>query len=321
MHIILVSNRLATAKTVVVTPRRLLAAALAFVAVVLGLSFLFSYASVAFRLPFVQELVLAAQQSETQKTQVFVRDNLNAMASRLGELQAQLLRLDALGERITSLAGIKGGERPAAGAKPGQGGPFVAPAAGQGLSEATLQRELDRLAELVDAQSDNLTVLESRLMDQRIRSNLLPTIVPIRDAHIGSTFGIRSDPLLGISAMHEGIDFVAPPGTEVVSAAGGIVVLAEMHPQYGNLIEIDHSNGFSTRYAHLSRLLVKPGQIVKRGRKIAESGNTGRSTGPHLHFEVRYNGVAQNPARFLQQNAQAGLPQRAAAPASFASRR
>ena len=107
--------------------------------------------------------------------------------------------------------------------------------------------------------------------------------------------------------MHEGIDFVADPGTQVFASAGGVVQTAEYHPQYGNLIEIDHGNDFSSRYAHLSKINVKPGQVVKRGQLIAASGNTGRSTGPHLHFEVRFKGVAQNPARFLQQSTQMAL--------------
>lgn len=306
MHIILVSNRLATAKTLVVTRRMLALGLFVVLCLLLGTSFLFSYASVAFRLPFVQSLIVAVQQGEAQKTQVFVRDNLNTMAGRLGEMQAQLLQLDALGERISSLSGIKLGERPL-GAKTvtgGQGGPFVPSTIGQALSGEELQRELDRLASLVEHRADTLSVLESRLMDQRIRNSLLPTIIPVKDVRIGSTFGVRSDPMLSVSAMHEGIDFVVPPGTGVVSAAGGIVVVAELHSQYGNMIDIDHGNGFSSRYAHLSSIKVKAGQLVKRGQAIGESGNTGRSTGPHLHFEVRHNGIAQNPARFLQQDGQ-----------------
>ena len=107
--------------------------------------------------------------------------------------------------------------------------------------------------------------------------------------------------------MHEGIDFVADPGTRVVASAGGVVVTAERHPQYGNLIEIDRGNDFSSRYAHLSSIKVKPGQIIKRGQEIGASGNTGRSTGPHLHFEVRFKGVPQNPSRFLQMGTQLAL--------------
>jgi lysostaphin len=103
-----------------------------------------------------------------------------------------------------------------------------------------------------------------------------------------------------MQAMHEGVDFIAPVGTPIVAAAGGIVVAAEHHPQYGNMVEIDHGNEFTTRYAHASRTMVKVGDVVQRGTKIAEVGTTGRTTGAHLHFEVRYRGVAQNPTRFLQ---------------------
>jgi murein DD-endopeptidase MepM/ murein hydrolase activator NlpD len=128
---------------------------------------------------------------------------------------------------------------------------------------------------------------------------------------MGSGFGWRVDPFVGVGAMHEGIDFVADIGTPVVAAAGGVVIWADKHPQYGNLVEIDHGNDFTTRYAHLSKILIKDGQVVKRGQNIALSGNTGRSTGPHLHFEVRLNGVAQNPLRFLKQGENfAQLPQR-----------
>lgn len=332
MHIILVSDRLATAKTLIVTPRMLLLTLLVFVGMVVGASFLFSYVSVAFRLPFVQGMVAAVQQSETQKTQAFVRDNLSAMAGRLGEMQAQLLQLDALGERISSLAGIKADDLQSGtlnGAQPGikgalsgradgRGGPLVLPSFTQPRGEEELQRELERLAVDMERRGDELSMLESRLMDQRIRKSLLPTVMPIKEASIGSAFGLRGDPVLGVSAMHEGIDFVAQPGTEVVSAAGGIVVLAERHPEYGNLIEIEHGNGFSTRYAHLSKMHVRAGQLVRRAQKIAASGNTGRSTGPHLHFEVRFNGVAQNPARFLNQGAP--LPVSAATPRAYPAR-
>ena len=150
---------------------------------------------------------------------------------------------------------------------------------------------------------DAMTELESKLMERRIESSLLPTLKPIREERIGSPFGRRVDPITGVSAMHEGIDFVAEVGTPVIAAGGGVVVYTAHHPQYGNLIEIDHGNDFSSRYAHLPQIKVKEGQIVKRGQLIALSGNTGRSTGPHLHFEVRFKGVAQNPARFLSQGA------------------
>lgn len=300
MHIILVSNRLATARTLTITRRMVVATIFGFVLLAFLTSFMFSWVGVRFNLPFAERLVALVQQEQAQKTQAFVRDNLDTMAVKLGQMQAQMLRLDSLSERVAALAGIKPPEKTGDG-KAGQGGPLVVSSAP--LSPLELQREVDRLAQVVEQRSDNLTALESQLMESRIKANLLPTILPIVASHIGSTFGHRLDPIAGVQAMHEGIDFVAEPGTRVISAAGGVVTAAEYHPQYGNLVEIDHGNDFSSRYAHLSRLLVKSGQVIKRGQEIGTSGNTGRSTGPHLHFEVRYKGAAQNPARFLQQNA------------------
>ena len=303
MHIILVSNRLATAKTLNVTPRLLIGTVAGFVFLAFAASFLFSWIGVRFNMPFAAELVAAVQQIENRKTELYLRDNVTAMAVKLGEMQAQLMRLDSLGERISKNSGINVPK--SENSKKGSGGPLVHPA--QPLSANELQREIERLSEVLEQRSESLTALESQIMERRIKATLLPTIVPISGAHIGSTFGRRIDPIAGVSAMHEGIDFVAEPGTPVIASAGGVVLTAESHPQYGNLIEIDHGNDFTSRYAHNSKLRVKVGQIVKRGQEIALSGNTGRTTGPHLHFEVRFKGAAQNPARFLQQGTQLAL--------------
>lgn len=304
MHLILVSNRLATAKTVTVTPGLVFFLGTGFFFLVLAGALLFSWLTVHFRLPLVQDLVLAAQRQETRKSQEYLRDNLSVMATRLGEMQAQLLHLDSMGERLSVLAGNKPGEK--APAKGGQGGPLLPVAIAQGsISSADeLLRELDRMAVLVEQRVDFMTGLENQLMDRRIRQVSLPTTLPVQGAGVGSGFGVRSDPIAGVSAMHEGVDFSLDVGTPVVAAAGGVVLDAAFHPQYGNLIEMDHGNGFVSRYAHLSRMDVRPGQLIKRGQAIGASGNTGRSTGPHLHFEVRYQGVAQNPSRFLQQGSQ-----------------
>jgi murein DD-endopeptidase MepM/ murein hydrolase activator NlpD len=133
-----------------------------------------------------------------------------------------------------------------------------------------------------------------------LSKKLLPSVPPIKDAWYSSNFGWRIDPFTGKNAMHEGVDYMVPEGTPINASAGGMVVYADTHPQYGNMVEIDHGNQVVTRYAHASRLLVKVGQMVRRGQEIAISGSTGRSTGPHLHFEVRYKGIAQNPVRFLE---------------------
>jgi murein DD-endopeptidase MepM/ murein hydrolase activator NlpD len=155
-------------------------------------------------------------------------------------------------------------------------------------------------------------MIESQMLEDRIKKSLLPTSLPVEAQWNASAYGWRVDPFTGERAMHEGVDFVAVPGTTIRAAASGVVVAAERHPQYGNLVEIDHGKDLTTRYAHASKMLVKPGQLVKRGQKIAEVGSSGRSTGPHLHFEVRIRGIAQNPDRFLRmaQNGQRPAPRR-----------
>jgi murein DD-endopeptidase MepM/ murein hydrolase activator NlpD len=174
------------------------------------------------------------------------------------------------------------------------------------MSPTDLQRAVDALANQVEAKSDAISLIESQMLEDRLRKSMLPTSLPVEAQWNASTYGWRVDPFTGERAMHEGVDIVAPIGTKIRAAAAGVVVSTERHPQYGNLVEIDHGKDLTTRYAHSSRILVKVGQLVKRGQPVAEVGTTGRSTGPHLHFEVRIRGLAQNPDRFLRlaQNAQ-----------------
>ncbi len=164
-------------------------------------------------------------------------------------------------------------------------------------------RELDvalkQLSVSVEQRADYMSVIEAELRAQQVRQALLPHSKPVSDGFIGSGFGWRSDPFSGEMSHHSGIDFAAPTGTPIHAAAGGVVVVAEYHPVWGNIVEVDHGNSLLSRYAHASRLNVAPGDIVKRGQKLAEVGSTGRSTGSHLHFEVHHQGVAQNPAKFL----------------------
>lgn len=302
MHIILVSNRLATARTVVVTRQGIVAAVISFLALVLAVAWLMSWIGVHFRLPFAESLALSVQQRQEQQAQAYLRDNLNAMAVKIGQLQAQLLRLDSLGERVAVLSGLD--KESAAKPSGGQGGPLIPAPLPPALSAAELNRQVEQLEAVVHQRSDSLALLESQLMDQRLNAILLPTSPPVRHAAIGSGFGYRSDPIAGVHAMHEGLDFNAPAGTPVAAAAGGVVRFASFHPEFGNLVEVEHGKGFLTRYAHLATLAVRPGQVIRRGHEVGTVGNTGRSTGAHLHFEVRYKGVAQNPARFLRRDAQ-----------------
>ena len=243
--------------------------------------------------PVIGTLVKLVVQDEIDQRDRFMRENLDVMARRVGEMQAKIVQLEALGERVSGLAGVNPAQIKAT---PGRGGALVS---GRPLTMQELQATLADLDQLTDQRSDLLTVVESRLFDQKMRNLMIPTQQPVQGGHIGSSFGWRIDPFTGRSALHTGLDFQADPGTTILAAAGGVVVTQEVHPAYGNMVEIDHGNNLVTRYAHASRVLVKLGDLVKRGQKIAEVGTTGRSTGPHLHFEVMVQGVPQDPQKFL----------------------
>lgn len=179
-----------------------------------------------------------------------------------------------------------------------------------------LSSALDRIDQTTGSRVDWLTVVESRLFDQKIQRTMVPTEQPVSGVSIGSRFGFRIDPFTGRSALHTGLDFPADTGTPILAAAGGVVVVQDYHPAYGNMVEIDHGNDLITRYAHSSKVFVKKGDIVKRGQKIAEVGTTGRSTGPHLHFEVLVSGVPQDPQRFLAAGENVAALQKGPGPAS-----
>lgn len=299
MQIIVIPGRLAKARSISLSLPQLVAGIMLAVGLLIGLTAALYWITLRFspetKMPFVEQVVLAAQRAENAKSREFVQQNLNAMAVKLGEMQAQLTRLDALGERLSTLGGIKPAVR--VHGPLGLGG-AVSTMPPQNLSMSELQERLASVSSQLENRSDLYGVLDSEIRDLMIRRKSMPTILPVH-ATRGSGFGKRIDPFTGQLAMHEGIDFEVDTGTAVHAAAGGVVTFAGAHPQYGNLVEIDHGDGLSTRYAHLSKILVKRGEIVLRGRKVGLSGSTGRATGPHLHFEVRYNGFAVNPDRFL----------------------
>ncbi|NMV40258.1 M23 family metallopeptidase [Ralstonia insidiosa] len=233
------------------------------------------------------------------------RENLNLMAARIGEMQAQMVRLDALGARVSGLAGVPPREFDFK-SQPGRGGPEGA--FSRAVSMPEIQSELDRLTRSADQRNDYLSVLESTLMDRQIHAKMMPTVRPVAVGYDSSGFGARIDPFTGRRTQHDGVDFVAPVGTPIVAAAGGVVVASEYRSDYGNMVDIDHGNGLKTRYAHASKVFVKIGDIVKAGERIALVGRTGRATGSHLHFEVHVNDVPQNPVVFLEN---AGQPKMA----------
>jgi murein DD-endopeptidase MepM/ murein hydrolase activator NlpD len=243
--------------------------------------------------PVFQSWAQVVSIQENAGNDAFMRENLDALARKLGEMQARMVQIDALGDRVAGLAGIN----PEEFKKPqGTGGLLVQ---GQSLTLDEIMAVANGLDAVSGTRMDWLTAVESRLFDQKMQIALQPTEKPVKDAMIGSRFGFRIDPFTGEKAMHTGLDFPAEVGTPILAAAGGVVIEQTYHGAYGNMVEVDHGNGLITRYAHASKTFVKKGDIVKRGQKIAAVGSTGRSTGPHLHFEVWVSGVPQDPQRFL----------------------
>jgi murein DD-endopeptidase MepM/ murein hydrolase activator NlpD len=251
--------------------------------------------------PVVSQLVRLVVRDEFAQRDRFMRENLDAMAQKVGEVQAKLIKLEAMGERVSTAVGVKPDEiKPimSTGAPGGQGGPFVPFGANSALSLEQLQSAVSALDIETDQRTDLFTLLESRLLESRLQALMVPNSRPV-DGPVGSGFGFRADPFSGRAALHTGLDFPTEVGTPVHAAAGGVVLVTEFHPEYGNMVELDHGNGLVTRYAHNSKVLVKAGDLIKRGQVISEVGTSGRSTGAHLHFEVLVDGVPQDPAKFL----------------------
>lgn len=229
------------------------------------------------------------------------QNHLDAYAKQIGELQARLMRLDAQNQRLAKLAGIHSSAEPAIERTPlnggGQGGPLIKE---QALTEQDLQAVIAAMASDLDIRDEYEGKLEAKLLQQSVLKEMLPNSSPVEVAYSSSSYGWRIDPLNGHRAFHEGLDFPALVGTPVYAAADGIVTEATHTPDYGNLLKIDHGSGLETRYAHNERLMVKSGDRVVKGQKIAVVGNTGRSTGPHLHYEIRLNGNPLDPRQYLK---------------------
>ncbi|MDP1899082.1 MAG: M23 family metallopeptidase [Rubrivivax sp.] len=251
--------------------------------------------------PVVSLLVRLIVRDEIAQRDRFMRENLDAMAQKVGEVQAKVIKLEAMGERVSGLAGLKAedlgppGTAASAATAGGRGGRYL-PVVSPNLEQ--LQGLVSGLDEATDFSTDLFTLVESRLLESRLKALMIPSAPPV-DGPVGSGFGFRRDPFNGRHALHTGLDFPNDTGTAIHAAAGGMVVAREWHAEYGQMLEIDHGNGLVTRYAHCSEFAVPLGALVKRGQLVARVGNTGRSTGAHLHFEVLVDGVPQDPARFL----------------------
>ena len=223
--------------------------------------------------------------------------DIDALASRIGLLQAHVMRLDALGRKLVHMARIDKAEFDFD-STPALGGPETRP--NKVLQPDELSKAIDRLSLKLEDRENQLSVLENMVLDQNLKKEVVPSGRPITKGWLSSYYGMRTHPISGRREMHKGIDFAGKLGGQVIAVAKGVVTYAGKRYSYGNLIEIAHGNGYSTRYAHNSRLLVSVGDTVEKGFQIAEIGSSGRSTGPHVHFEVIKNGREINPVRFIR---------------------
>jgi murein DD-endopeptidase MepM/ murein hydrolase activator NlpD len=234
------------------------------------------------------------QHAQIENTRREAQREVNALAARMGELQAEANRLNALGDRLTRIGQLNDGEfdfnKPV-----GIGGEGPV----RDMRAVDLRSGMHQLGGQLKDSGQQLSVLESLLFNRQLDRSAMPSREPIANSYITSPFGGRADPFGGGSGYHKGIDFHANMGDPVMAVADGVVSYAGVRSGYGNVVEVDHGNGYVTRYAHNSRLLVQVGDLVRSGQQVARAGSTGRSTGAHVHFEVWENGRVVNPRKFL----------------------
>lgn len=245
-----------------------------------------------------QERLLASQRQEIETVRRNAEVHLNALAQRLGYMQAQMLRVNALGQRLTGMANLDKREFDFS-EDPAMGGPEN-PSAVANPAVDDFMKSIDDLAADMDKKAQSLSIMESLLMDRQLQAAVFPSGWPTDGGWMSSGFGLRADPFTGRKAYHEGVDIASRMGSPIKAMGGGVVSFAGEKEGYGYMVEINHGNGVSTRYAHSSELLVKVGDRVQKGQKIALVGSSGRSTGPHVHFEVLRDGHAVDPQSYLR---------------------
>lgn len=239
-----------------------------------------------------------AQLGELHQLRQNVQDRIDAVAVRVGEINAHVIRLDALGKRLTQMANISSRELNFDSA-PAIGDPEGELDGGVAAQIPDITRMLDDAESKLESRGTQLQALENVILSRSLNQAIKPEGRPIIEGYLSSYFGQRQDPFTGHAAVHKGLDYAGALGSEVVAVAAGVVTRTEARPGYGNLVEINHGNGYVTRYAHNQRSLVAVGDTVVRGQPVALMGTTGRSTGPHVHFEVLRNGQHVNPLAFV----------------------
>lgn len=244
---------------------------------------------------------LEQQRRELDASKQRAQENINALTLRLAQLQSRVVRLDAMGERLTEMAQLDKGEFDFQTA-PAQGGP----AADDLLAQADLDdfmASFQDLSKQLDDREQQLAVLESMLMTRNLEDEVFPAGFPAEKGWVSSFFGTRTDPFTGRPARHEGVDIAGKLGTKILAVAAGVVTWSGDRYGYGTMVEINHGNGYITRYAHHSENLVEVGDTVKKGQAIGLMGSSGRSTGPHVHFEVLRHGRVVDPIKYVRSSA------------------
>jgi murein DD-endopeptidase MepM/ murein hydrolase activator NlpD len=239
--------------------------------------------------------VLAEQKQDIRALRNEMGTRVDGMAMRLGAVNAHIIRLDALGKRLTEMAEIDSREFNF------DREPSIGGASTEGVSAEVpdLTAMLKSLEDRVDLRDTQLAALENVILARDLKAQIHPEGRPVATGFISSYFGEREDPFSGHVGYHKGVDIAGSSGEDVVAVAAGIVTWSGERTGYGNLVEINHGDGYITRYAHNERTLVAVGEKVKRGDAIALMGSTGHSTGPHVHFEVLHNGRQVDPLEFL----------------------
>ncbi len=238
---------------------------------------------------------LLKQKAEIEDTRRVLQEKVNALAMRVGQMNANVIRLDALGKRLTRMANLDDGEfdfghPPAIGGEVTDGQPAQIP---------SLTAMVDDLQSQLSSREQQLGVLENLILTRELNKQVYPEGRPLQEGFISSYFGRRADPFTGYTTVHKGLDFAGTEGSKVSAVAAGLVTFAGERAGFGQMVEINHGNGLATRYCHNEKLLVKQGDMVRKGQDVALLGSTGHSTGPHLHFEVLKNGTQVDPLRFI----------------------
>lgn len=222
---------------------------------------------------------------------------LDAFAGRVGAMQAEILRLNALGERLVDMADLDAEEFDFENPPPVGGPDDILASRGTSLDELT--GEMTDMLDLISDRKRKLKELEQLIMEKDLKKHATPSSWPVRSGYISSKFGYRKHPIRKRSHFHTGVDFASKRGVPVLATADGVVIYSGWRSGYGRLVEVRHMDGLVTRYAHNQENLVKQGEMVKKGQSIAKLGASGRATGPHVHFEVRQDGKAVNPMKYI----------------------